>query len=346
MFSFRFRARMVAALLVPALTAGVPGATAAQGKPALNQGPMIHFDERAWDFGVIPQRTEVTHSFRFANAGTAPLRIFQVDTDCGCTAALSADSTLAPGRASSIEVKFSSGNFEGRQQKIVMVRTNDPAEPRIDLVVTAEVKPYVQVEKSEFEFGEVRRGETPVLTTLLTCDTDPAFRVAPPEDGKRIVTWKVTPISSENAKAFQLEARMRPDAPYGAFYERIEVPVTHRAIPYARVFLRGYVYSYFLPVFPGEKTRLEIPSLKAGRTTTRTVRITSDGSKPYRITRVSHAPPFLKTDLKEEGEGYLLTVTANGQEGPPRKFEEMIVLATTDPLQPDLNLPVRGRFVR
>jgi hypothetical protein len=55
--------------------------------PAVAQeGPQITFSESLHDFGDIERGARLSHTFEFENAGSAPLKIENVKTSCGCTA--------------------------------------------------------------------------------------------------------------------------------------------------------------------------------------------------------------------------------------------------------------------
>jgi hypothetical protein len=314
-------------------------AYAASGAPPLNQGPMIHLTDRRWDFGELPQHTKVTHSLEVSNEGTEPLRLIKVQPDCGCTAALPQDSTLAPGATTTIKITFDSESYEGFQQKIITVLTNDPAEPRIDVVFTADVKPYIEVEKRTLDFSQVRRGQLPVLTDRFSSLEGP-FKVEPPKDAVDWITWKVTPAAADKGTAYQLEARLRPDAPFGPFNERVEVPVVHpRKTPYERIFVKGYVYSYFVT----DEQRIDFPTLKGGQSANRIVKISGDGSKPYTITGVKADFPYITPTLEQKGKEYVLKVSVVAPSG-PLALKTRISLTTTDPAQPDMEIPLRIRI--
>jgi hypothetical protein len=312
---------------------------AGSDRPVLNQGPMIHLDERRWDLGVLPQEAEATHTIRISNAGTAPLRILQVQPDCGCTAAVPHDSTLAPGESSSIEIKYSSEHYEGFQQKIITLKTNDPAEPRIDLVFTVEVKPYIAVDRRQLDFGTVQRSGLAVLTSRFSTEIEGTFKVGIPNGGEKWVNWKVTPASAEKGTAYVVEARLRSDAPFGFFNERIEVPVTHpKKIPYERIFVKGCVYSYFQM----DEPRIDFPTMKSGQSGSRVFKLHADGSKPFRITGATTDASYLSPTLEERGNEVILKVKLAGVKG-PKRAEPVIILTTTDPAQPEIRVPVRVR---
>jgi hypothetical protein len=328
-----------AALFLAGIGAWTAGpARAENGLPALNQGPMIRLAERRWDFGATQQHELLRHIFRFRNDGTDALIIRHVEPDCGCTEALAVDTLLVPGRSSEIRITVDTKALEGDQQKVVSVYTNDPAEPRIDLVLTMTVKPFIEVEPRALDFKEVHRGDTPMLSARLTAARGIGFQVTGAKGGEERVSWKITPVPADsNGACFLVEARLRPDAPYGRFFDRVEIAVKHPQVRSEKIYLKGDVYSYF--TLPDQRIRF-IP-LQPGEQNTQEIEILADGSQPYEITGATASVPYLKPVLAREGTGYTLRVTLSAPDQQMR-FNEQVTLHTTDPHQPEIPIEVKG----
>ncbi len=111
----------------------------AAGLLAADKNPTLKFNEIKWDFGQIKQGKVLTHVFKFENLGDAPLLIHNVRTSCGCAAALISSREIAPGKNGEIKVTFNTKGYEGRQTKFVYVDSNDPQEPKKQLVVSASI---------------------------------------------------------------------------------------------------------------------------------------------------------------------------------------------------------------
>jgi hypothetical protein len=104
--------------------------------------PRIVFDEGTiFDFGVLIQGATTQHTIAFRNAGNETLELQSVTTSCGCTAALPDDKLIPPGRKSQMWVGYDSHGKMGEVHKVVRVRTNDPANPVVHLVVRGLVVP-------------------------------------------------------------------------------------------------------------------------------------------------------------------------------------------------------------
>ena len=91
-------------------------------KPAA--GPVITFEEKSHDFGDIYQGDKVEHTYKFANTGTEPLIITNVQVTCGCTVPAWPRDPIMPGQKAEITVAFNSAGKNGKQNKVVTVVSN------------------------------------------------------------------------------------------------------------------------------------------------------------------------------------------------------------------------------
>jgi hypothetical protein len=88
-------------------------------------GPVITFEKKTHDFGDIAQGDKVEETFKFANTGTEPLIITNVQVTCGCTTPKGwPRDPIPPGGKGEITVGFNSAGKIGRQNKVVTVVSN------------------------------------------------------------------------------------------------------------------------------------------------------------------------------------------------------------------------------
>jgi hypothetical protein len=103
--------------------------------------PIIRVEPDGFDFGrALPGRT-LRKEFTLRNAGDAELVIAGVSTTCGCTAAIAGAKRLAPGRTTPLTVTLETRDYHGRVERRVLVRSNDPKTPLLELKVAATVEP-------------------------------------------------------------------------------------------------------------------------------------------------------------------------------------------------------------
>lgn len=325
---------VTAAALVALWCAGGPAAA----QPALNSGPMIHLSERMVELGDLPQHERREHAFRIENRGTAPLAITKIETTCSCTAAIASDSVLAPGETTDLNVTYNTKDKEGEETQIVVLYTNDPAEPRIDLVVKANVIPFVRVGPRILDFGPVHRGDSKTLSAEFEADPGTGFAVSSVEGGDEWVTWKISPVPGALNPTWRVEAMLRPDVPLGRFMKRADVKMQHPHRTQEALTVKGLIYSYFIL----EKAKFDFLTVQAGKAVVRSMVIDCDGTRSYQITGVTSSTDRLKPRLARKGKGYELTVDflPGSQAG---TTEETLTLATTDPKEPKIEIPVRAK---
>jgi hypothetical protein len=125
--------------------------------------PKIVFKENAWNFGKAKQGAELVHEFTFQNTGDGVLNIKNVETSCGCTAALVTAKKVEPGKSGKIKVSFNSQGYAGEVTKYVFVDSDDPASPRIELRISASVdvppQPRFDLDRYTFDAGLLVEGD-------------------------------------------------------------------------------------------------------------------------------------------------------------------------------------------
>lgn len=103
---------------------------------ALAAGPRIEFPETLKSFGTFNIDFIQTMDFEFVNTGDEPLLILNVNTDCGCTAAGYPSEEVMPGDTAKISIRYNGRNYPtGTFRKQVRVRSNDPENPLVRLIV-------------------------------------------------------------------------------------------------------------------------------------------------------------------------------------------------------------------
>ncbi len=313
------------------------GADDSGGPPPLNEGPMIHLEERSVELGDLSEDTPIHHSFNIRNDGTKLLEIKRVETSCGCTTTRLVDSLLAPGQSSDLEVNFNPVNEEGEAIKIIVLFTNDPAEPRIDLRLHANIIPTLVADPKLVDFGMVRKGDTPTITVRLTGPRGANLHINRVTGGEGIINWTSAPVRSDTGSVMEWTVHLNPDLSIGKFARRIVLNLDYPRKPLFRMGLSGEVYSYFHM----QSDHLDFYNVRTGTTTTKELKVDCDGSKPYRITDAESSSPMIRAELKESGHGYVVALTLNAPPKPER-VRASVILKTTDPAQPQIEIQTRG----
>ena len=109
--------------------------------PALAQGRLA-FDAEALDFGRMAEAEgPVTHTFRFTNAGDAPLRLVRVEASCGCTTPAWSRDAVGPGEGGLVEVAYDPAGRPGPFEKTVFVQAEGAEPAAVTLRIEGVVQP-------------------------------------------------------------------------------------------------------------------------------------------------------------------------------------------------------------
>lgn len=92
--------------------------------------PEIYFPTMTHDFGVVKKGEIKTFEFKFINKGEATLKILNLKSTCGCTAAIMSSNEIKPGGEGKIRVEFDSTTQSGKTRRSVRVTSNDPVHPK------------------------------------------------------------------------------------------------------------------------------------------------------------------------------------------------------------------------
>jgi hypothetical protein len=143
LLSYRHRSAILAAclILVGTVLGAGPSFLPDQAPPdSPAAGARIAVDPPSFDFGkVLPQKS-LTREFNIRSFGAQDLVIENVSTTCGCTVADNlAKKVVKPGGSQPLRVTLTTPANPGPITKSVMVRSNDPVRPLLEIKLKATV---------------------------------------------------------------------------------------------------------------------------------------------------------------------------------------------------------------
>lgn len=121
-----------------------PEATVAT-PPADSKYPVMTFNKKEHDFGVINEGAKVETTFTFTNTGEADLIIANASGSCGCTVPEFPKEPIKPGKTGKMKVSFDSNGKPGMQQKSVNITANTASGKDV-LTIKANVTPKPKAE--------------------------------------------------------------------------------------------------------------------------------------------------------------------------------------------------------
>jgi hypothetical protein len=160
--------------------------------PALADARMA-FDTKELTFPSVREGQTITAEFPFTNLGNANLEIVSINNSCGCTTAEYSRST-APGQRGMVRLALDTSDITGAFRKTSVVKTNDPANPIVTLVMVGETQSRIKVDLGRRIEIIGCQGETNSVTATLS-----------DVEGKTLVLAGV-----ENPMSQYLDAKLSP----------------------------------------------------------------------------------------------------------------------------------------
>lgn len=121
------------------------------------------------NMGKVGQNETHSATVEIQNKGKKAVRIVDVKSNCGCTTTVMENRVLEPGQSVHLDITFSSGYFEGEQEKHVYIRTNEP--DQYQLFVYADVRKPFQLNPAILSLKtEEAPGEIEVLLDVFGPD--------------------------------------------------------------------------------------------------------------------------------------------------------------------------------
>jgi len=330
------RPRLALTLLFSLATAGL-----ALAEPkAVPVEPIKNFD-------IVPRGEQIQHDFQIKNEGDTLLEITDVHPACGCTV-VSFDTKIEPGKTGRVTAKVDTQDFAGPISKSIAVFTNDKTNPKLQLVVKADVKPYISVDPGYARYnyvqGEPLRPITQILWTEDGTDVN-IVRVTPPYPHLKVSFRE--PREEERKKdvkgrQWAIDVELVPDAPVGALKDYVEVETSHPKQKIVKLPISGFVRprQHITPV-DIDFGEIEGAALPLQRTLHFT-NFATDGIEVVKVeTGLQGVQLTAQPNDKQPGHRLMLTLTL-APEMPKGDFNTTIKIFTTDKQKPFMLLPIKG----
>lgn len=192
-------------LLTATLSPAVSGKGSA--KPPQPQAMVL---DAVRDFGYLPQRAEVSHTFWLQNRGRAPLHVNKIKPGCSCTSVPTIREPIPPGDSVAIEVSFRSGRYRGRVHKKTTVYTDDPQREELELHIIADVvkndQPAGPVMAEPFELvleavNDTVRAQSDTLNWTTEEEGEYRIEFVSGPDGVHVMMGDTLAVTATNPKA-------------------------------------------------------------------------------------------------------------------------------------------------
>ena len=302
------------------------------------------------DFDIVPKGTLIEHAFEIKNDGDAPLVITDVRPSCGCTV-VRFDEQIAPGQIGQVFSAVDTTDFSGPISKSIAVFTNDPENPKLQLVVKAKVKPFVGVKPGYARYIYVR-GEPiqPIPQVVYSADGGDfdILEVKAPYDylkvGHRLAKDEER-FDKAEGQQHVVDIELADNAPVGALRQYVEVVTNHPKQPTVRIPISGFVRprAHITP------QKLDFGKLQGDSLPLRrTFHFTNFATNEIQIQKIDTGIEGLSAEVesskRQPGHRFQLLVTL-GPGMPKGEFDTVVKVHTNDPQSPIIELPLQGEIL-
>jgi hypothetical protein len=226
------------------------------------------FEATSHDFGAVARGAKVEYRFKLSNIYEEDVHISGVHSSCGCTSPQISKDTLKTYEEGAIVAVFNTRSFTGQKSATVTVNIDKPFPAEVQLHVSGYIRSDIVVYPGEAEFGSIDQGSGAEKKLEVNYAGRNDWKIVQVKTGNPHLVASVAETQRGNGNvSYQLQVRLKPDAPAGYFKDQItlvtndsrstEVPVEVEARIIAEVTLSPS--SLFLGVVkPGQKVTKQL----------------------------------------------------------------------------------------
>lgn len=304
--------------------------------------------EPVLDVGQVPVGQPVEAVFEIRNDGDRPLEITEVRPSCGCTVA-EYDEVIAPGATGRVKARVDTRSIVGANAKAITVYTNDAANPRLQLTVKSDVRPFLSVDPGYARFTSfVQRDQDQTSSQLLAAADFQALEVVKVESPQPWIAVGYREAraderdESAGGKQWRIDVTLSKDAPVGPVADDVVIHTNHPKQPVVELPVSGFVR----PMVAVTPPSVSFGKVDPAESQQWGILVRNFGSTPLEIQGFESSVEGLDVAVEpiEAGQQYKLvfTPTPRMAKGP---FQGQVELRTNLQQQPKIEVSLSGEVL-
>ena len=317
------------------------------GNGALQAADAPHavVSEPRYDFGALRQGEKVSHCFAIRNDGSVPLEISRMALSLpGMTARSS--SVISPGESDQICIDLDTSSLSLEINATARLDLNDPAQPRITLVLHGRVKQPIDMLPLSAVFAAVFKGEGAERHVRIENNEPEPLNILRLEpEGEH---FKAAINTLEAGRVYDLVVDIPPDVPSGRYGEFVNLDTDNQKFPRLRVgvniFVKTDVYAFPEAVDFGVVSVAQLTAHPELAGALAQSFLLKKRAGTFRILSIESDVPALRITQTPDGDSgtFSIEVTLIVDKLRPGPLAGQIRLKTTDSEFPEFVVPVRG----
>lgn len=191
------------------------------------------------DFGELYVAAPVERELRISNGGTDTLRISNVSGSCGCTGTLLSSGEIPPGGDATLKITFDPAKFSGKVEKVVSMKTNDPAAANPHITFSATVTHILGFDQTHLVFS-TRPDSAATTVVSIRNLTDGPVRITGVKSSSEELLLGLTDNTLDPGQDAALNCTITPAKP-GILRGEVTLTTDHPLLP--SVSLRFFSYA-------------------------------------------------------------------------------------------------------
>jgi hypothetical protein len=310
-------------------------------------GPRAVVHETVIDVGVVTQGDEIVREFKVQNSGDADLEITEVKASCGCMVASFAR-IVKPKRVGLVKLVVDTGDFATPIAKGATLFTSDPANPRIQLVVKANVKAVVQVKPGYARFIVIQGEKYDTSEQILKAPSQPGFEVTKVTSPYPYLEAKLSRVThqgdseeegEESPDEWKVVLSLGASAPIGPMADFVVATTNHPRMKQVTIPVSGFVR----PPVAVVPSVYDFGSRTLDEEYAGAVEVQVLSSRPVRLgaATVNRAGIAASVEALEDGRRYnvVIRLTPGLPAGP---VEGVVSVSTDNARYPTIDIPITG----
>jgi Protein of unknown function (DUF1573) len=329
----------------PAPPAAAKAQAATPNKAAVGS-PKIDVVQETRDMGTVPKGQVIETDFVIKNTGGSDLIITDARPSCGCTVS-NFDKLIKPGGEGKVHTSVDTKSFSGPISKSVLVVSNDPDRPQMNLFVKAVVKPFVDVAPQQYVRFSVVKGDTASQDVVLISE-EKGFKPTVAETAQPYVKAEISPtgdkdkIAGRPGEQYKLNVSVLADAPEGLLNAPVRINTGVQQQPSLEIPVSGIVR----PRVSVSPITVNFGNFTAGKDPiTRNIVVTNNKpGTPVKVTKAEVSVPGFMTDVVPTQEGVSYTVVVKASDKVKSgDVDGKVTLHTTDKDKGVIEIPLKGK---
>ena len=336
-----------------------------------NPNAKAFIEETTHNFGIMDVKASGTHDYFIKNVGTGDL-ILKVDrTTCSCTGIDITPTRVPPGKTATCHLKYNADRaITGKFSQGGSIRTNDPDNPEIRLIVEGIFTNPVVVQPAAISLSKIPTGTSRTATIRFFGFENEPLQLSTPNWQNREhfdFQWQSAELSeTEQADYFLSLAKsvvegtitIKPGLPVGSFQEWFQVKTNYPSLANVAFSVSGQIVSGNVSVsgrgFNQATGIADLGSTVTGKSISREITIQFSGasalSASVKVGTVE--PAWIRTELsspQDLGPRRMFSLTIEVPENAPSGNyvirdggqQAHITLETNDESTPVLKIPLQ-----